>query len=61
MPDKIKIKLRKVVYPEQTKEDIESICVSLNNSFYEKDEKNKSADIEAKYYGDFMIKVNQNI
>ena len=61
MPDKIKIKLRKVVYPEQTKEDIESICISLYNSFYEKDEKNKFEDIEAKYCGDFMIKVNKII
>jgi len=60
LPDKMKIKLRKVVYPEQTKEDIESICVSLNNSFYEKNQKNKLEDIEAKYCGDFMIKVNQN-
>jgi len=60
LPDKIKIKLRKVVYPEITKEDIESICVSLNNSFYEKDQKNKLEDIEAKYCADFMMKINQN-
>ena len=60
LPEKIKLKLRKVVYPEQTKEEIESICVSLNNSFYDKDQKNKLEDIEAKYCGDFMIKINQN-
>jgi hypothetical protein len=32
----------------------------LNNSLYEKDQKNKLEDIEAKYCGDFMMKVNQN-
>ena len=31
LPDKLKTKLRKVIYPEQTKEEIESICVSINN------------------------------
>jgi len=60
LPHKIKMKLRKVVYPEQTKEEIESICVSLNNSFYEQNQKNKLEDIEAKLCGDFMIKVNKN-
>jgi len=59
LPDKIKIKLRKVIYPEQTKEDIESICISLNNSLYEKGQKNKLEDIEAQYCGDFMMKVNK--
>ena len=60
LPEKIKIKLRKVVYPKQTKEEIESICISLNNSLYEKDQNNKLEDIEAKLCGDFMMKVNQN-
>ena len=60
LPDKIKIKLRKVLYPEQIKEEIESIYISLNNSLYEKDQKNKLEDIEAKYCVDFMMKVNQN-
>ena len=32
----------------------------MNNSFYEKDQKNKLEDIEAKFCGDFMMKVNQN-
>ena len=32
LPDKIKIKLRKIIYPEQSKEEIESICSSINNS-----------------------------
>ena len=41
LPDKIKIKLRKIIYPEQTKEEIESICSSINNSLYEQGEKNK--------------------
>ena len=59
LPDKLKTKLRKVIYPEQTKEEIESICVSINNSFYETNQ-NKLEDIEAKYCGDFMIKINQN-
>ena len=60
LPDKIKIKLRKIVYPEQTKEEIESICSDINSSLYEKGEKNKLDDIEARYCGDFMIDVNKN-
>ena len=39
LPDKIKLKLRKIIYPEQSKEEIESICSSINNSLYEKGEK----------------------
>ena len=60
LPDKIKIKVRKIIYPEQTKEEIESICSSINSSLYEEGEKNRLDDIEAKYCGDFMIEVNQN-
>ena len=59
LPDKIKIKLRKIVYPEQSKEEIESICSSINSSLYEEGEKNKLDDLEARYCGDFMIEVNQ--
>ena len=60
LPDKIKIKLRKIVYPEQSKEEIEAICSDINSSLYEKGEKNKLDDIEARYCGDFMIDVNKN-
>ena len=60
LPDKIKVKLRKIIYPEQSKEEIESICSSINSSLYEKGEKNKLDDIEARYCGDFMLEVNQN-
>ena len=60
LPDKIKIKLRKVVYPEQSKEEIESICSSLNDSLYDQKQKNRLEDVEARYCGDFMIKVNQD-
>ena len=54
LPDKIKIKLRKIVYPEQSKDEIESICSDINSS-----ESNKLDDIEARYCGDFMIDVNK--
>ena len=59
LPDKIKIKLRKVIYPEQSKEEIESICSSLNESLYREGQKNRLDDIEARCCGDFMIKVNE--
>ena len=48
--EKMNIKLRKIIYPEQTKEEIESICSSLN------EQKNRLSDVETKFYGDFMIK-----
>ena len=60
LPDKIKTKLRKIKYPEQSKEEIESICSSLNNSLYSEGQKNRLDDIEARYCGDFMIKVNHD-
>ena len=60
LPDKLKIKLRKIVYPEQSKEEIESICSSLNNSLYSKYDKKRLNDKEAKFCGDFMIKMNKD-
>ncbi len=60
LPDKIKIKLRKIVYPEQSKVEIESICSSLNKSLYSNEDKNRLEDIEAKFCGDFMIKINKD-
>ena len=34
LPDKIKMKLRKITYPELSKVEIESICSSINSSLY---------------------------
>ena len=59
LPDKIKIKLRTFKYPEQTKEEIESICESLNKSLYEDTEKEKLEDKDARYCGHFMIEVQK--
>ena len=39
---------------------VESICSSINNSLYRQGDKNRLEDIEAKYCGDFMIKVNKD-
>ena len=44
------IKLRKIIYPKQIKEEIESMCSSL------KKQKNRLFNVEAKFYGDFMTK-----
>ena len=59
LPEKIKTKLRKINYPEQTKEEIESICSDINTSLYNEGQKNKLEDSEARYCGDFMIMVNK--
>lgn len=59
LPHKIKIKLRKISYPEQSMKDIESICEKINDSLYEKKEKNKLDSQDAKYCGQFMINVNE--
>ena len=58
LPEKIKTKLRKLIYPEQTKEEIESICSDINNSLYDEGQKNKLEDIETRYCGDYMIMLN---
>ena len=60
LPDKIKTKLRKISYPEQSKEEIESICPSLNDSLYSEGQRNRLDDIEARYCGYFMINVNHD-
>ena len=59
LPEKIKTKLRKIIYPEQSKEEIELICSDINNSLYDEGQKNKLEEIEARYCGDFMIMVNK--
>ena len=59
LPEKIKTKLRKIIYQEQIKEEIKSICSDINNSLYHERQKNKLEDREARYCGDFMIMVNE--
>jgi len=53
------MKLRIFKYPEQTKEEIESICSSSNKSLFDDNEKEKLKDIEARYCGHFMIEVQK--
>lgn len=60
LPDKINKKLRKIIYPEQSKEEIETIYSFMNNSLYEEHQKYKLEDLEARKCGDFMISLNQN-
>ena len=47
----IKTKLRKIIYLEQTKEEIESISIDINNSLYDEWQKNILEEIDLDIIG----------
>ena len=51
LPEKIKTKLRKIIYPEQTKEEIESISTDINSSLYDEGQKNILEEIDLDIMG----------
>jgi MoxR-like ATPase len=59
LPEKMKNKLRKIEYPEQKVEEIQSICVRINNSLYSEEHKNRMSDSDARCAGKFMNEVNK--
>ena len=59
LPEKMKNKLRKIEYPEQKVEEIQSICIQINNSLYSEEYKNRMSDSDARCAGKFMSEVNE--
>jgi hypothetical protein len=59
LPEKMKNKLRKIEYPEQKVEEIQSICIRINNSLYSEEHKNRMSNSDARCAGKFMNEVNK--
>ena len=59
LPEKMKNKLRKIEYPEQKVEEIQSICIRINNSLYSEEQKNRMSDSDARCAGKFMNEINK--
>ena len=58
LPEKIKVKLKIINYPEIIETDIQKICVSIYNNYPANIKENLSED-EAKACGKFMMKLNE--
>ena len=52
LSEKMKNKLRKIEYSEQKVEEIQSICIRINNTLYSEEHKNRISD------SDVNVKVN---
>ena len=61
LPDKMKIKTRKIIYPNQNEEEVENICSQINSALYIGDpqEKDQLPEKEARFCGRFMLRVNE--
>ena len=59
LPEKIKVKIKVINYPDRIKEEIEGICESIcENLFKGRSQKNLTAK-EARLCGDFMMSLNE--
>ena len=60
LPQKIKDRVRKIYYPEQSLEEIQKICVNINESLYNGLDPgfNKLENNKAKSFGDLMQVIN---
>jgi len=59
LPEKIKVKIKVINYPDRIKEEIEGICESIcENLFKGRSQKNLTAK-EARLCGDFMMPLNE--
>ena len=61
MNDKMKIKTRKIIYPNQNEEEVENICSQINSALYIGDinEKLQLSEKEVRACGRFMLRVNE--
>ena len=57
----MKIKTRKIFYPNQNEEEVENICSQINSALYIGDiyEKLQLSEKESRFCGRFMLRVNE--
>ena len=59
LPEKIKVKIKVINYPDRIKEEIESICESICENLFKGREQKKLTPKEARLCGDFMMALNE--
>jgi len=59
LPEKIKVKIKVINYPDRIKEEIESICESICENLFKGREQKKLTSKEARLCGDFMMALNE--
>ena len=60
LPEKIKIKIKVINYPDRIKEEIENICESISENLFKEEEQKKITSKDARLCGDFLMSLNQN-
>jgi hypothetical protein len=59
LPEKIKIKIKVINYPDRVKEEIENICESICENLFKGRKQNKLTINNARICGDFMMALNE--
>ena len=59
LPEKIKIKIKVINYPDRIKEEIENICESICENLFKGRGQKKLTSKEARLCGDFMMSLNE--
>jgi len=59
LPEKIKVKIKVINYPDRIKKEIESICESICNNLFKGRAQKKLTEKEARLCGDFMMALNE--
>ena len=59
LPEKIKVKIKVINYPDRIKEEIESICESICENLFKGRAQKKLTVNEARLCGDFMMALNE--
>ena len=59
LPEKIKVKIKVMIYPDRIKEEIENICESICENLFKGRGQKKLTTKEARLCGDFMMLLNE--
>ena len=59
LPEKVKVKIKIINYPDRIKEEIENICESIYEKLFKNRENQKISQNEARLCGDFMMALNE--
>ena len=59
LPEKIKVKIKVINYPDRVKEEIENICESIFDNLFKSRKQKTLTSKEARLCGDFMMSLNE--
>ena len=60
LPEKIKIKIKVINYPDRIEKEIENICESISENLFEGREQKKITSKDARLCGNFLMSLNKN-